>query len=179
MAKKNTNTKKTPPPAAPVGVEFYFDKFAASHQNPATKLIYTIFIPLLVFGLFGILWTIPFPYIKPLGQYNQYFNWSSFLLALMVLYYYFKFSPLLSYFVMLILFGYYYIITQLVEWQKTGGPDFGLLSLGIYFISFVALFIGYLLEGKKLSWEYRMKNIIIAPLFLLHLILRRFKLKYK
>ena len=178
MTKKNTNTKKTPPPAASVGVEFYFDKFAASHQNPTNRLIYTIFIPLLIFSLFGILWTAPFPYLKFMGQYNQYFNWSSFLLAFMVLYYYFKFSPLLSYCVMLILFGYYYIISQLVEWQKAGGPNLGLLCLGIYFISFIALFIGYKIEGKKLSFEYRYKNILIAPIFLLHLVLKRFKVKY-
>lgn len=178
MTKKNSNKTKTPPPVKLTGLEFYFDKFAAAHQNPANKLIYTTFIPLLIFSLLGIMWTIPFPYIKFLGQYNQYFNWSSFLLAFMVLYYYFKFSPMLSYFVMLILFGFYYIITQLLAWQKAGGPDFGLLSLGIYFISFIALFIGYQIEGKKLSWEYRMKNILIAPIFLLHLVLKRFKIRY-
>lgn len=176
MAKKKTNNSKTPPPVKPDGVEFYFDKFAAAHQNPTNKLIYTTFIPLLIFGLIGIVWTIPFPYIKFLGQYNQDFNWSSFLLAIMV-YYYIRKSAVLGYFMLFLMLVFFYLITQLVQWQNTGGPNMGLLCLGIYFISFIALYIGYKIEGKKLSWEYRYKNILIAPIFLLHLILRRFKVR--
>lgn len=178
MAKNKPSKKtKTPPPPAPEGVEFYFDKFAASHQNPANKLIYTIFIPLLIFGLIGIVWTIPFPYIKFLGQYNADFNWASVLLAVVV-YYYIRRSAVLGYFMLFVMLIFFYLITQLVQWQNAGGPNMGILCLVIYFISFIALFVGYKMEGKKLSFEYRYKNILIAPIFLLHLILKRFKIKY-
>jgi len=177
VAKKKPNTTKTPPPAKPEGLEFYFDKFAAAHQNPTNKLIYTTFIPLLIFGLIGIVWTIPFPYIKFLGQYNADFNWASVLLAIIV-YYYIKKSAVLGYFMLFVMLVFFYIITQLVQWQTAGGPNMGVICLGIYFISFIALFIGYKLEGKQLSFEYRYKNILIAPIFLLHLVLKRFKIKY-
>ena len=178
MAKNKPSKKiKTPPPPAPEGVEFYFDKFAASHQNPANKLIYTIFIPLLIFGLIGIVWTIPFPYIKFLGQYNADFNWASVLLAVVV-YYYIRRSAVLGYFMLFVMLIFFYLITQLVQWQNAGGPNMGILCLVIYFISFIALFVGYKMEGKKLSFEYRYKNILIAPIFLLHLVLRKFKVKY-
>jgi uncharacterized membrane protein YGL010W len=132
---------------------------------------------LLIFSLIGIFWTVPFPYIKFLGQYNADFNWASVLLAVMV-YYYIKKSAVLGYFMLFVMLVFFYIITQLVQWQTTGGPNMGVLCFGIYFISLIALFIGYKVEGKKLSWEYRYKNILIAPIFLLHLILRRFKLRY-
>lgn len=177
MTKKNSNKTKTPPPATPVGVEFYFDKFAASHQNPATKLIYTIFIPLLVFSIFVLAWCVHFPYIKFLGQYNADFNWSSVLLAIMV-YYYIKLSPVLGYFMLFVLLLFFYAITQLAQAQTSGGVQLWLIGDVLFSISCIALFIGYKMEGKKLSFEYRYKNMLIAPAFLLHLVLRRFKVKY-
>jgi uncharacterized membrane protein YGL010W len=174
--KKITKTQPTPT-IKPGSVEFYFDKFAAAHQNPANILIHIIFIPLLLFSVFGLLWAIPFPYIKFLGQYNADFNWSSFLLAAIV-YYYLKLSPILSYFMLFIMLAYYYIITLLLQWQKAGGPALSTLCGLIFVISCVALYAGYKKEGKKLSSEYRYKNILIAPLFLVHLLVKRFKIKY-
>ncbi len=120
MTKKNSNKTKTPSPAIPTGVEFYFDKFAASHQNPATKLIYTIFIPLLVFSVFVLAWCIQFPYIKFLGRYNADFNWSSVLLAIMV-YYYIKLSPVLGYFILFVLLLFFRAITYNLALVQTSG----------------------------------------------------------
>jgi uncharacterized membrane protein YGL010W len=174
---KRSSQNKTPPPVALSGVEFYFDKFAAAHQNRTNRLIYIIFIPLIVFGLFAICWSLKFPYIKLLGKYNQDFNWASFLLAFAV-YYYIRMSPVLGYFMLFILLIFFYTITELAQWQSAGGPNVGIIGLVMYFISFVALFIGYNIEGKKLSWEYRIKNMLIAPAFLLHLVLKRFSVKY-
>jgi len=174
---KATPKTKTPAPAVPAGVGFYFDKFAAAHQNPANKIIHIIFIPLLLFGLFGLAWAIPFPYIKFLGRYNNEFNWSSFLLAFLV-YYYIRLSPALGYVMLFVLLLYFYIITQMVLWQKAGGPSIALVCGVIFFISVIALFFGYKKEGKKLSFEYRYKNILVAPLFLVQMVFSRLKIKY-
>ena len=62
-------------------VDIYFDKYAESHQNPTNKLIHWVCVPLIVFSLLGLVWAIPFPYIKFLGQYNGFVNWASFLIA--------------------------------------------------------------------------------------------------
>jgi len=177
MPKNKQKLKASSAPVKPGGVEFYFDKFAAAHQNPANKLIYTVFIPLMAFGLFGLVWAIPFPYIKFLGQFNQDFNWSSFLLAFSI-YYYLRLSPLLSYFMLFILLIYCYLITEIQQWQKAGGPALWLICGVIFLFSCIVLYAGYKREGKKLSFEYRYKNILIAPLFLVHLVFKRFSVKY-
>ena len=177
LAKNKKSAKVPPPPAKPEGVEFYFDKFAAAHQNPATKLIYIVFIPLLVLSLFGIAWSVPFPYIKFLGQYNQDFNWASFLLAFMV-YYYLRLSPVLAFFILFILLIYFYMITSFLQVQKDGLVNLAIVSAVINIIACITLFIGYVKEGKRLSLEYRVKNMLIAPVFLLHLVLRKFNVKY-
>lgn len=178
MAKNKVTPKsKTPSPATPAGIEFYFDKFAATHQDKSNKVIYVIFIPLLLFSLVGLFWAIPFPHIKFLGAYNQDFNWSSFFLAFLI-YYYIRLSPMLAYpmlFIMLIMF---YIVTRMDEWQKAGGVAVWMVAGTIFLISVVALYAGYKKEGKRLSFEYRRKNLTIAPLFLLSLVFKRLKIKY-
>ena len=175
------NKKSTPPKTKvevkPVGVEFYFDKFAASHQNPLNKLMQIIGVPLLVFGVFGLVWAIPFPYIKFLGKYNEDFNWSSFLIAISI-YYYLKLSPVLSYIVLFILLAFSYLVMELLQWQHAGGPELFAVCSVMFVLACLLLYIGYKKEGKKLSFEYRYKNLLIAPLFLLHLVFRRFSLKY-
>ena len=177
MVKNNKNKIKTPPPAKPTGVEFYFGKYAEAHQSPVNKFIQVVFIPLMLFGLFGLLWAIPFPYIKFLGKYNNDFNWSSFFLAAIV-YYYIKQSPALAYVVLLVLLIYSFLVTQLAQWQKQGGPALWAVCGGIFVLSAVTLYMGYKKEGKKLSFEYRYKNILIAPLFLVRLMFRRFSIRY-
>jgi uncharacterized membrane protein YGL010W len=177
VSKKKVEKKQIEPEVKSGSVEFYFDKFAVSHQDPTNIAIHIIFIPLLLFSLFGLLWALPFPYIKFLGQYNADFNWSSFLLAFSI-YYYLKLSPILSYFMLFIMLAYCYIITLLLQWQKAGGPPLGALYALIFVISCAALYGGYMKEGKKLSFEYRYKNILVAPLFLVHLVAKRFKIKY-
>lgn len=175
--KLSTKVKAKSEPVKSGSIEFYFDKFSAAHQDPANIIIHIVFIPLLVFSLFGILWAIPFPYIKFLGQYNADFNWSSFLLAFSI-YYYLRLSPLLSYFMLFILLIYCYLITEIQQWQKAGGPALWLICGVIFLFSCIVLYAGYKREGKKLSFEYRYKNILIAPLFLVHLVFKRFSVKY-
>src|SRR5215469_13381803 len=98
-------------------VEVYFDKYAESHQNPTNKLIHWICVPLIVFSLLGLIWAIPFPHLKFMGQYADYFNWASFLIAFSI-YYYYKLSPVLSYIMLLIIFAFSYGIIELDTIQK-------------------------------------------------------------
>ena len=133
MSKKKITKAQPVPAAKPGSIEFYFDKFTASHQDPINIVIHIVFIPLFLFSLFGLLWAIPFPYIKFLGRYNADFNWSSFLLAFSI-YYYLKLSPVLSYFMLFIMLAYCYVITLLLQWQKAGGPPLAALCGFIFVI---------------------------------------------
>ncbi len=178
MAKTKVTPKaKTPAPVVPAGVGFYFDKFAAAHQDRLNKIIHIVFIPLLLFSLVGLFWAIPFPQIKFLGTYNQDFNWSSFFLAFLV-YYYIRLSPVLAYPMLFIMLVMFYIVTKMDAWQRAGGLAVWMVAGVLFLISVVALYAGYKKERKKLSFEYRYKNLLIAPLFLFSLIFKRFGIKY-
>jgi uncharacterized membrane protein YGL010W len=158
-------------------VDIYFDKYAGSHQNPTNKLIHWVCVPLIVFSLFGLFWAIPFPYLKFLGKYNGFINWASFLIGFSI-YYYYKLSPVLSYLMLLILFGFSYGIIELDTWQKTGGPAMWQVCLAIFALSWVGQFIGHKIEGKKPSFLDDLKFLLIGPIWLLHFILKKFSIRY-
>jgi hypothetical protein len=103
MAKQHSNIKTAARKEDLRPVEVYFNRLNASHQNPTNRLLHFICIPLMLFGILGIAWAIPFPYIKFIGSYNGFFNWASFLIAFSV-YYTLKLSPNLSYTMLLVLF---------------------------------------------------------------------------
>src|SRR5476651_1508370 len=102
-------------------VDIYFDKYAESHQNETNEQIHWICVPTIVFSLLGLVWAIPFPHIGFLGQYNSYVNWATFLIGFAVFYYY-RLSPVLSYFMLLVIFFFTYMTVVLEQWGKTGGP---------------------------------------------------------
>jgi uncharacterized membrane protein YGL010W len=158
-------------------VDVYFAKYAECHQNKTNVAIHFICVPLIVFSILGLVWSIPFPYFKFLGSYNGVFNWASFLIAFSI-YYYLKLSPVLSYLMLFILFGFSYGIIQLEQWYKTGGPALWLVCLIIFLISWVGQLIGHKIEGKKPSFLDDIKFLLISPIYLIHLILKRLAVKY-
>jgi uncharacterized membrane protein YGL010W len=158
-------------------IDKYFAQYSDNHQNPTNKLIHWICVPLIVFSIFGLLWAIPFPYVKLLGAYNGYFNWASFLIAFSI-YYYYKLSPMLSYFMLIVLMGFSYGVIELADWQKAGGPALWLICLIIFVLSWIGQFIGHKIEGKKPSFADDIKFLLIGPIWLLHLIFKKFSIKY-
>jgi uncharacterized membrane protein YGL010W len=158
-------------------VDVYFNKYAESHQNPTNKAIHWICVPLIVFSLLGLVWAIPFPRISFLGQFNNYFNWASFLIAFAI-YYYYKLSPVLSYIMLLVVFAFSYGIIELDTIQKAGGPALWLVCLVIFVVSWIGQFIGHKIEGKKPSFLDDIKFLLIGPIWLLHFILKKLNMKY-
>lgn len=158
-------------------VDIYFDKYAESHQNPTNKLIHWICVPLIVFSLFGLVWAIPFPYLKFLGRYNGFVNWASFLLAFSC-YYYYKLSPVLSYLMVLVLFAFSYGVIEILGLQKAGGPALWLVCLIIFVLAWIGQFIGHKIEGKKPSFFDDLQFLLIGPIWLLHFILKKYSIRY-
>ncbi len=165
------------PKVAKKQVDIYFDKYAESHQNHKNEIIHWICVPLIVFSLLGLVWSIPFPHLGFLGGYNGYINWASFLIAFAV-YYYYRLSPILSYFMLLVIFALSFGVIQLEEWQKSGGPMIWQSCLVIFILSWVGQFIGHKIEGKKPSFLDDIRFLLIGPIWLMHFILLRLKIKY-
>ena len=159
-------------------VDVYFDKYSESHQNHTNEIIHWICVPAIVFSLFGLIWAIPFPYLEFLGKYNGYVNWASFLIAFAI-YYYYKLSPVLSYFMLLLIMFFSAGIVSLEKMHNTSGwPQMWQVCLGIFVIAWIGQFIGHKIEGKKPSFFDDIKFLLIGPIWLLHFILKKAKIKY-
>ena len=158
-------------------IDVLFDKYSENHQNPTNKLIHWVCVPLIVFSIIGLVSAIPFPHIGFLGKYNMYINWFSFLMA-GTMYYYLKLSPILSYF-MLFFFGIcYFFVIQLEYVEQAGGIALWQSSLIIFVLSWIGQYIGQKIEGKKPSFLDDVKFLLIGPLWLLHLLLKKLKINY-
>jgi uncharacterized membrane protein YGL010W len=158
-------------------IEVYFNRLNASHQNPANKLLHFIGIPLVLFGILGIAWAIPFPFIKFLGQYNGMFNWASFVIAFSV-YYTLKLSPNLSYTILIILFVLSFGISQLAALETAGGPPLIWVSTAILAVGVLLQYIGGNMEGSKRSFEDDWQLALITPIWLMHFLAKRIGMKY-
>lgn len=168
-------TKKTAEVKRPVDV--YFDKYQESHNNQTNEIIHWICVPLIIFSLLGLVWSIPFPHLSFLGRYNGFVNWASFLIAFSI-YYYYRLSPVLSYFMLLIIVFFSYGIVSLEKWEAVGGPAIWLVCLIIFVVAWIGQFIGHKIEGKKPSFLDDVKFLLIGPIWLLHFICRRVGLRY-
>lgn len=132
-------------------------------QQPSSRLIHLLAIPVAVFSLIGVLWVSPFPYLGFLGNYNGFLNWSSFLIAILI-YYYLRIAPKVSYIMLLFLLLCAYGITELITYQTTDGIRtwivcFTLLAISLCTCIFTAT------SNDKLNPSQRMKLILAAPLW--------------
>jgi uncharacterized membrane protein YGL010W len=158
-------------------VDVLFDKYAESHQNSTNELIHWICVPLIVFSLLGLAWSIPFPHLAFLGRYNGFVNWGSFLIAFSVFYYY-KLSPIMSYLMLVLIFSMTFLIVLLEKWQHNGGPAVWQVCTIIFVLSWIGQFYGHKIEGKKPSFLDDVKFLLIGPIWLLHFICKKVGLRY-
>jgi uncharacterized membrane protein YGL010W len=178
MGKQHSNIKIQPAkPGDKRKIDVYFDRLDASHQNPTNRLLHWFFVPVMVLGLLGMAWALPFPHIGFIGKYSGFFNWASFVIAF-AMYYYLKLSPLLSYFALFLLFGLSYGVMQLELYEKAGGPPLALVSVIVLFAGLAGQYIGGKIEDKEQSFNDDTKLLAITPLWVLYSLTKKFGLRY-
>ena len=144
--------------AQPRPIDVLLAQYADSHRNPTNELIHFVCVPLIVFTLLGILWS-----IHPL------LAWAAGLAALA---YYgrlsmpFAVGMLALFLVMMSLLALMPPLTVLP------------LSIAIFVVAWIGQFIGHKIEGKKPSFLDDVRFLLIGPLFVLGFLYRRFKLAY-
>ena len=139
-------------------IDTLLEQYGESHRNPTNELIHFVCIPVIVFTLLGILWS-----IHPLAAVAA---------CLAALVYYFRLSRpfacgmLLLSAVMLGLLAMMPPLTVLP------------LSIAIFVLAWIGQFIGHKIEGKKPSFFDDLRFLLIGPLFVLGFLYRRLHLAY-
>jgi uncharacterized membrane protein YGL010W len=142
----------------PRTIDVLLDQYSDSHRNPTNELIHFVCVPVIVFTLLGILWSIH----------------AALAVAAVVaaLVYYFRLSPPFA-FGMLLMSAVMLALLALMP-AGTVLP----LSIAIFVVAWIGQFIGHKIEGKKPSFLDDLRFLLIGPLFVLGFLYRRFHVAY-
>jgi uncharacterized membrane protein YGL010W len=172
MKKERKNVTKLPQRE----IDVLFAEYEANRQHPSNRLIHWVCIPMILFSILGLAWSVPFPHLDFLGKYNGFLNWASFLIAFAG-YYYYRLSPVLSYMMLLLVFALSLIVVQFEKWELAGGPALWLVCTVVLLIAVTGLLIGQKIEGRRSSFLRNVKFVLIGPVWLLELFAVKFGIK--
>jgi uncharacterized membrane protein YGL010W len=150
-------------------LEDWLSEYGVSHKNPTNKLIHWICVPLIVFSLVLLLWSIP--NIEILN--NLGLNWA-YLIMMFALVYYMLLSPSLA-IGMLLFFLMISWLTEIIV-ESTAYPTWG-IGLTIFIIAWIGQFYGHKIEGKKPSFLKDIQFLLIGPIWLLNFIYLKLGIK--
>jgi uncharacterized membrane protein YGL010W len=142
----------------PRTIDVLLDQYSDSHRNPTNELIHFVCVPVIVFTLLGILWSI-----------HAALAVAAVFAALV---YYFRLSPPFA-FGMLLMSAVMLALLALMP-AGTVLP----LSIAIFVVAWIGQFIGHKIEGKKPSFFDDLRFLLIGPLFVLGFLYRRFHVAY-
>jgi uncharacterized membrane protein YGL010W len=152
--------------------------YSDNHQNSFNQAVQYVCVPLIAFGLLGIIWSVPFPHLDILGRYNGFINWASFLIAFS-LYSYYRLSPVLSYGILFMVFVFSAAIVGLEKLHTySSWPTQGQVCLGIFAIGLIIQFLGQKNERKALSLSGQFKILLNGPIWVMAALFKRLKLPF-
>ena len=156
-------------------IDIWFEEYGESHQNSVNKKIHWICIPLIVFSLIGLLWSIPnYSLLKIYsGNFSILLNWATLFIALIIFYY-----LVLSYKIAIGMFLFSLIILYISYLIDKSSVELWKLSSLVFIFSWIGQFIGHKIEGKKPSFFKDIQFLFIGPAWLLGFIYRKYNIKY-
>ena len=157
-------------------LDIYLDYYNKKYPKQSGKIVQGVCALGISLAILGLSWALPFPHLSFLGQYNSYFNWASFIIAVGI-YYYSNLSPLLSYLMLFLALIFTYLIS-VIERQIPNhllmGEVFGLILL-------LCLLLHYQ-YNKTISNNNPVKIevgfIWIGPIWILSLMLKKLKIRF-
>ena len=148
------------------------DEYGASHQNLVNKVIHWICVPVIVWTVVALLWSIPFPFDPGIGVIPV--NWATITLLLAQVYYFrLSFSLGLG----LLLYNAFMIQLAFLVEQSATRPLWQ-IALAIFVIAWIGQFIGHMFEGKRPSFFKDLQFLLIGPAWLMSFIYREIGIRY-
>lgn len=148
------------------------DEYGASHRNPVNKTLHWICVPVIVWTVIALLWSLPFP--VALQSEAVPVNWATVALVLAQVYY-FRLSLQLGLGVLLFnvfLLWLTAIVDNAVPWPLW------LVAGALFVVAWVGQFIGHVYERKRPSFFKDLQFLLIGPAWLMSFLYRRLGLEY-
>jgi uncharacterized membrane protein YGL010W len=149
----------------------WFSEYGESHQNLVNQAIHKVAVPLILFSVLGLLWSIPFP----IEGIPFFLNWAS-VAAVFCFGFYARLSPKLCLGIIAIVALQMAILSWLDLYVVT---PVWVISIVIFVLSWVLQFIGHHVEGKKPSFFKDLQFLLIGPIWVLAMVYRKVGLDYE
>jgi len=148
------------------------EEYGDSHENPANKFIHWICVPVIVWTVVALLWSIPFPLSLQIVWIPV--NWATLALVLVQIYYF-----RLSFKLGLGLLAYNVLMIWITVWVMAVSPwPLWQVALAVFVLAWIGQFIGHVFEGKRPSFFKDLQFLLIGPAWLMSFIYRRFGIPY-
>ncbi len=151
-------------------------EYGESHQHGTNKLIHWICVPLIMFSLIGLLWSIPAGALQSLFPQSiaEFVNWGTLFLVLALLFYLrLSFAMFLG----MLCIGTIMAVGNYLLSRNTALPLWA-VSLIIFAGAWVGQFIGHKIEGKKPSFLKDVQFLLIGPAWLLSFVYKKLGISY-
>jgi uncharacterized membrane protein YGL010W len=150
-------------------VEQWLDDYGDSHRNRTNKLLHWVCVPVIVWCVIALLWSLPTATALPAP-----FNWAVFAVAAALVYYTMLSLPLA-------LGALVFLIAMLLSIplvQHSGVGPLWRIGAILFVLAWIGQFIGHHIEGKRPSFLKDIQFLMIGPLWLLASLYRRFGIRY-
>ena len=147
-------------------------EYGESHVNPVNKAVHWICVPVIVWTVVALLWSIPFPW--PVGSGIVPLNWAVIALVLAQVYY-LRLSRRLGMGLMLYNLCMLWL-TAIVE-ARSPWPLWQVALVG-FVLAWIGQFIGHVVEGRRPSFFKDLQFLLIGPAWLLSFVYRKAGLEY-
>jgi uncharacterized membrane protein YGL010W len=144
----------------------WLDDYGDSHRNHTNKALHWICVPVIVWCVIGLLWSLPFP-----GGIRAYpaLNWGSVAVIIALIYY-----SMLSLRLALGALVFLSVMLWSIDVVERSSPvPLWSLCLLLFAAAWVGQFIGHAIEGKRPSFFKDVQFLMIGPLWLLADVYRR------
>lgn len=142
-------------------------EYGESHENRLNKLIHWICVPVIVWTVVALIWSIPFPW--KIGSGIVPVNWAVVALVLAQVYY-FSLSRRLG--MGLLLYNLAMLwLTAVIE-QASPWPLWQ-VAVAVFVLAWIGQFIGHVFEGKRPSFFKDVQFLLIGPAWLMSFVYRK------
>jgi len=153
-------------------IDRLLDEYGESHENRLNKIIHWICVPVIVWTVVALVWSIPFPWDIGFGIVAV--NWAVIALVLAQIYY-FSLSRRLGMGLLLYNLGMLWL-TAIIE-QASPWPLWQ-VALLVFVLAWIGQFIGHIFEGKRPSFFKDVQFLLIGPAWLMSFVYRKIGYRY-
>lgn len=156
----------TPPP----GMQAELDRYAAAHRHPVDRVLQAAGVPLLVWAIIALLWTIPVP-----AMWFRPGAWGVLAIVLAFYWYWKRSRPLAS--ALLLASAALGVLTNLL-YAAAGAHALRLTGAGALVVAGLALAIGARLESRTPAWRLHPVHLLVAAAWVMSRLLHRLGIRF-